>query len=376
VRVLIVTVVHDPEDARIRHRELEALLRADAQVTYAAPFTAYGRTVPDGVTGIDLPRSLGRHRLPAIRAARSMIRKQAKDHDVILLHDPELLAAVAGLRRRRGPVVVWDVHEDTAAALSLKGWLPRPARPFAALGVRMAEAWAERRVKLLLAEDAYVKRFRRGHPVVPNSVIVPPEQPPAPGQDRAVYVGRLTSARGALDMVELGRLLEGQVRVELVGTADSEVSAQLRQAHREGWVLHHGFLPNAQALTLLDGALAGLSLLHDEPNYAHSRPTKAMEYMAHGIPVVTTPNAVSVELVERYHCGVVVPFEDPEAAAKTLLELRADDHRRREMGANGRAAALRDLDWSRDGERFSDTLREWVGQLRPPTPARRAAHGA
>ena len=47
-----------------------------------------------------------------------MIRKQARDHDVILLHDPELLAAVAGLRRRRGPVVVWDVHEDTAAAAS------------------------------------------------------------------------------------------------------------------------------------------------------------------------------------------------------------------------------------------------------------------
>ena len=45
------------------------------------------------------------------------------------------------------------------------------------------------------------------------------------------------------------------------------------------------------------------------------------------------------------------------------------------MGANGRAAALRDLDWSRDGERFNETLREWVGQLRPATPARRAAHG-
>jgi glycosyltransferase involved in cell wall biosynthesis len=100
-----------------------------------------------------------------------------------------------------------------------------------------------------------------------------------------------------------------------------------------------------------------------------------MEYMAHGIPVVTTPNAVSVELVERYGCGVVVPFEDPEAAAKSLLELRADDHRRLEMGASGRAAALRDLDWSRDGERFSETLQGWVAKRAPSTPQRRAAHG-
>ena len=43
MRVLVVTVVHDPEDARIRHREREALIAAGVQVTYAAPVTGYGR---------------------------------------------------------------------------------------------------------------------------------------------------------------------------------------------------------------------------------------------------------------------------------------------------------------------------------------------
>ena len=81
------------------------------------------------------------------------------------------------------------------------------------------------------------------------------------------------------------------------------------------------------------------------------------------------------QLVERYGCGVVVPFEDPEAAAKSLLELRTDEHRRREMGAAGRAAALRDLDWSRDGERFNETLSGWVSQRAPSPTQRRAAHG-
>lgn len=377
VRVLIVTVVHDPEDARIRHRELQALLEAGAEVTYAAPFSAYGRTVPDGVTGVDLPRSLGRRRLPAMRAARALVKRLGPEHDVILLHDPELLATVAWRRRRKRPVVVWDVHEDTAAALSLKDWLPSIARPLLSLTIRWAESWAERKLKLLLAEDAYVHRFRGPHPVVPNSVIVPAADPPPPGTDRALYVGRLTRARGALDMIELGRLLEGQVRIELVGTADPDVKAQVREAHERGWIVYHGFLPNSSALALLDGALAGLSLLHDQPNYAHSRPTKAMEYMAHGVPVVTTPNAVSVQLVERYGCGVVVPFEDPDAAAKTLLELKADDGRRCALGAAGRAAALRDLDWSRDGERFSAILRDWAGQTQAARrPVRRVAGGS
>ena len=373
MRVLIVTVVHDPEDARIRHRQLLSLLADGAEVTYAAPFTAYGRAVPDGVRGVDLPRSSGRHRLAGVRAARRLIRAEAARHDVVLLHDPELLLAVAGLRRRgagnAGPVVVWDVHEDTAAALGMKGWLPPGTRGLLTLAVRGAERWAERRLRLLLAEDGYAARFARVHPVVPNSTPVSAIEPPPPGADRAVYIGRINAPRGALDLVELGRLLAGEIAVELVGDADPDVREAVAAAAAAGWVVHHGFVPNSTALGLLDGALAGLSLLHDEPNYAHSRPTKTMEYMAHGIPVVTTPNAVSAELVERYGCGLVVPFEDPAAAAEALRGLRADPQRRRSMGAAGRQAALANFNWVRDGQRFSAILRDWAGRVRSPDPA-------
>ena len=77
MRVLVVTVVHDPQDARIRHRELRSIQDTGHDVTFAAPFTAYGRTAPDGVTMIDLPRAVGRRRLAAVRAARAVIRRES-----------------------------------------------------------------------------------------------------------------------------------------------------------------------------------------------------------------------------------------------------------------------------------------------------------
>ena len=359
LRVLVITVVHDPDDARIRYRQLSALLRMGARVTYAAPFSAYRRTPPDGVTAIDLPRAAGRHRLTAIRAARRLLHHQGPDHDIALLHDPELLLAVPGMNSRYRPLVVWDVHEDTAAALTMKRWLPPQLRPLAAAGIRATERWAERRCSLLLAEESYRSRFRRPHPVVPNSVIVPTTAPPPAGSDRVVYLGRLTEPRGALDMIEIGRRLAPEVTVELIGPADSDVASAVAQAHRRGWVRHHGFVPNGEALDLLQGALAGLALLHDEPNYATSRPTKVMEYMAFGVPVVTTPNAASAELVRRYDSGVVVPFKDPEAAADAVLDLRADPERRHRLGDAGRAGAVRDLDWRDDGQRFGELLSAW-----------------
>jgi glycosyltransferase involved in cell wall biosynthesis len=353
----VVTVVHDPEDARIRHRQLVSLLAAGMDVTYAAPFTAYGRTPPEGVRAIDLPRARGRRRLKAVSAARRLIRARARSTDLVLVHDPELLLALAGLR---GPARVWDVHEDTAAALGMRGWMPAPLQRPASWAVRLVEGWADRRLHLLLAEDAYAERFRRPHPVVPNTVFVPYDEPPQPGADRVVYLGRLTVPRGALDLVDLGRLTHGRLRVELIGPADDDCADVVAQAHSRGWVHHHGFLPNNQALGVVAGATAGLSLLHDEPNYAHSRPTKAMEYMALGVPVVTTPNAVSAELIDRYGCGVVVPFGDPQAACAAVLALQDDPDRRTALGRAGRQGALADFDWRRHGAVFAETLAAWA----------------
>ena len=346
------TVVHHPGDARIAHRQIPALLAAGHSVTYAAPFGAYGVTPPADVRPLDLPRAQGRSRLAAMRAARALVRAEAPAHDVVLLHDPELLLAVP---RSLDTPVVWDVHEDTAAAVTLKSWLPAAVRPAAASGVRRLERRAERRVGILLAEEGYADRFAHDHPVVPNTTEVPAVVP-EPGTDRVVYLGALTRARGALEMLELGRRLRGEVTVELLGPAAADIADQVRRAHEAGDVIAHGFVANDEAVRLLDGALAGLSLLHDEPNYRHSRPTKIIEYMAHGIPVITTPLPIAREIVEDAGSGTVVPFGDLDAVVDEVRALRTDQARRRALGAAGHAVALERYDWRTQGAAFVAAL--------------------
>ncbi|MFE6281990.1 glycosyltransferase family 4 protein [Streptomyces sp. NPDC057877] len=365
MRILVVTVVHHPEDARILHREIATLTRRGHRVVYAAPFAARRVAPRPGVEGVDLPRAVGRDRRAALRAARALLTARGPEADVVLLHDPELLLALPGTLRRwrqggRAPVTVWDVHEDTAAALTMKRWLPAALRPPLRVAVRAAERLAERHVRLLLAEDAYRERFRGPHPVVPNLPLVPPSPPPPPGTDRIVYLGHLSRARGAFDLIEAARALGPEVRVEAIGAADPEVRGALTEADRAGVLHWHGYLPNDRALALLRGALAGLSLLHDQPNYRHSRPTKVVEYMAHGVPVVTTPNPLAAALVNRHRCGLVVPYGDPVAAAEAVRRLRADAGLRRGTAGRGRAAALAELDWAERGAEFADVLEGWA----------------
>src|SRR5690554_5033588 len=117
MRVLVLTVVHDPEDARVRYRQIRALVAAGQQVTRAASFTDHGRELPEDIRAIDIARAHGRHRLSAILRARRLLRARASQFDVVLMHDPELLLAALGLPAEH---LVWDVHEDTVATLRLK----------------------------------------------------------------------------------------------------------------------------------------------------------------------------------------------------------------------------------------------------------------
>ncbi|MCX6461566.1 MAG: glycosyltransferase family 4 protein [Actinobacteria bacterium] len=357
-RILVMTVVHDPRDARIFQREIRALTTAGDRVTFAAPFSDYGVQTPSGIDTVDLPRAVGRRRTAALREARSALRRLAPHHDVVVLHDPELLVAAVGLDH---PLVVWDVHEDTAAALSLKAWLPEQLRPLVRSGVSTLEHRAERTHRLLLAESDYAERFEFPHPVVPNTSPVPPDVP-APDARRAVYLGRVSVERGGLDLIEVGRRIHQSAELVVIGPADSATAEPLAAAHSAGWIRYEGFVDNDQALDLIEGSGVGLSLLHDQPNYRHSMPTKVVEYMARGIPVVTTPLPRARSLVEEAASGVIVPFNDPAAAADAVLGLLNDDERRRQMGAAGHEHVRAHANWDVDGPAFVALLHRWIGE--------------
>lgn len=361
MRICVCTIVHHPEDARILHRQIRSLLDAGHDVTYIAPFRDCDVTPWPELTPVDVPRATGKSRLKALHAAHKELIRQAVQADVVLLHDPELLV---GLPRRvwRRSLVVWDVHEDTAAALSAKGWVPGPAKPVLRPAVRLLEKQAERRYRLLLAEDGYQTRFRKPHPVVPNTTYVSETPPSPPGDDRVIYIGHLSVARGTLDMIEMARTLAPEgVKVELVGAADPDLRPLLQAAQREGVLRWYGFVPNDRALQIAEGAMAGLALLHDEPNYRHSMPTKVVEYMARGIPVITTPNPPAVEIVEPHKAGLVVPFGDPAAAADAVRKLRAEPGMRAGMARDGYSAALANFHWPVQAAPFVARLEEWAG---------------
>jgi glycosyltransferase involved in cell wall biosynthesis len=363
LRVLVVTTVHTPLDARIHHRQIRALRSHGAEVTYAAPWSATGTdegAVAEGVRTIDLPRSVGRRRLASLRAARRVLRTEGPRHDVVLLHDPELLVAVGGGLLRRLPPVVFDVHEDTATSLIDRPWVPAPLRPLAAAAATRAERWSEERLHLLLAERSYQDRFARPHPFVPNVPPPAPHEPPPSDADRAVYVGRIAVSRGARELLAVAEAMRGELRFELIGEADADVRAEVERATAAGLVEWAGFVPNDRALPRVEGAVAGLSLVHPQPNHAGSLQTKVLEYLSRRVPVVSTDLPVTGAFVREHDVGLTVPVTergaDVDAVVAALRHLVADEVDRRAKADRGYALVTDELNWDVAGARFVDEL--------------------
>ncbi|MEV0967380.1 glycosyltransferase [Microtetraspora glauca] len=363
MRVCVGTIVHHPEDARIAHRQIRALLDAGHQVTYVAPFTHCNVTPPPEIQAIDVPRAVGMRRAKALRAARAALSRGCLDADLLLVHDIELLLALP----RRRPVTVWDVHEDTRGLLEAEARLPGPLSPVLPRLIDALERRAERRLHLMLAEESFRDRFPGGHPVVPDHTYVPSAPPPPPGDDRLVHIGRLSRARGAAELIELARRLRPyRIRLDLIGPADPGVRPLLRDAQREGLLDWFGHVPNTHALRMAEGALAGLSLPHDVPAFRNTTPTKVVEYMARGLPVITTPLPGAASLVLGTGCGTVVPFpaegaeSTVDATVRAVLALRDDPEGRAAMGARGHAEARRRFHWPVRAAEFVAQLERWA----------------
>lgn len=356
-KILVVTVSHRGDDARIVFRQIGALGRGGWTGVLVAPEPV--TELPEGFERVVIRRAAGRRRIGSWFSAWRTVRSARGSFDLILVHDLEAVLPVK-LAFPRAPIV-WDVHEDLAASVVDRDWIPARLRGVARVATSGLERLVRRGTKLLLAEHSYAERLGPW-PVVPNTAVVPESAVPAAVERPpvALYLGRLSVSRGLRELIEVGRRVEGQAVVRLVGAPDAEVRLELEEAHARGDVDWLGPLPNPEALGELSRATVGLCLLHHLPNFERSMPTKVFEYFAHGLPVISTPLPLAVNAISEASAGTVVDFGDIDGVVDSIREYADDAGRRVGEGRAGHRWVKDHHDWIRDGADFERILRSWT----------------
>jgi glycosyltransferase involved in cell wall biosynthesis len=349
MKVCMLSSVHSADDIRIVEKEARSLAALGHAVTVVA--RPPGPSDPSDIEFklIDVP-TVSRWKRPWVNGRAAVELARSTSPDVVHFHDPELIP-LALMLKSQGCAVIYDVHEDVPADIYSKTWIPPLLRPIVARGAEMTERTTARRFDAIVAATpAIADRFRRYDArvsVVRNSVRLDEFVKPTREMKRrrqAVYIGRTSFDRGLAEMVKACAVV--QLPLVLAGGIGAEEADWLEKISSD--VQYMGKLGRSEIADLLSKSMIGLSLLLPEPNYLHSLPTKLFEYMAAGLPVITSDLPTSKEIVEAAGCGFSVSLDDPKALTDKLSMLLSNPGHAIELGLAGRAAVSRDYNWGHD----------------------------
>ena len=244
--------------------------------------------------------------------------------DVVILPDPELFLFGSLAARFAGKKPVIDIHEDYAKAAAARVWIPEPLRPVLGLFSRLLVTLG--RILAWRVVVAAPELARYGDIVVVN---VPNPRMFVSTTSRStssqlVYVGDVTIARGALEMVEVLGNLDTRFELFIIGRVEDETERAMSHRASQLGVTDRltltGRLPHDEAWRLAADSSAGLSLLQPVPAYQQAVATKLWEYMAAGIPPIVSDLPGQAAVVRQIHADLVCTSPGDVAAIATRLE--------------------------------------------------------
>ncbi len=373
MKVCILSSVHIALDNRVFYREARSLQQAGYQVTLVAVHPR--NEVKDGVRIIGLPR-VPRWKRPLVW--RTLYRHAvAVQADIYHFHDPELLLVAPFLRLRTGKPTVYDIHEVYADFIKVKDYMPAWLRYLLAWTFRWLEPLLARlQSGLVFADDEIERSFAAIHR--PKATLLNFPAPELVAQAAAatagleqrppvvIHLGGHERNRGTRLMVAAFQQVVRQMpqaRLLLVGhfvppTLEQEVRADVTRRGLQDKVTIAGRVPFERIGDYLRQAAVGWVAWQPVPKNKKNIPTKLFEYMAYGLPIVSSDLPSTRPFIHDGENGYLVTADDPAAHAEAILELLRRPREAQTMGRRGQELVRTRWNWSEMEERLLDFYRE------------------
>jgi glycosyltransferase involved in cell wall biosynthesis len=368
--ISILTSVHPVFDTRIFHKEAKTLANEGYKVTLIAKHDK-SETI-DNIKIVAL--SSTNSRLSRMFGIWQVLRIAIKQNSAVChFHDPELLIIVPFLKLFTHGKIIYDVHENIRYAILNKEWIPRFIRKPVSFCYRIIEKMVLPCIdKIILAEDSYVNNYKNSSKsvVIRNYVIqnirnMDSEYISSPD---IIYIGGITEGRGVMEMLESVNLLKDKyknIKLTMVGpiysdTLKTRIANLINNYNIVDNVEFTGRVEHEKVYDIILKNSICLSLLHPEPNYIESLPTKLFEYMLCSKPVIASNFPLWKTIVEDNKCGLTVnPFNIKEIsnAIKYLVE-HTDEARH--MGENGKKAVKEKYNWEGEGKKLLEIYKDLI----------------
>lgn len=362
LRVCHVSTVHQEADVRILHRECGTLAQLGYDVHLVIP--AEESRVVNGVQlhGIRRMRRRPLRMLIMPWVALGVVVRLRPA--IVHYHDPELILMGFVLRWVFRKHVVYDIHEDIPRQMMFKEYLPGWTKKMAGRVYRMVERVFRTGQALVLANESCVPMYPPSAVLVRNYPLLK-ELPDASTVGRSdagdenllIYVGGVSEDRGGLMYIRLAHALKEhgyRVRTTIIGRYTGRFGERMQALVEElgvGDVVSiAGHMEYGAAMSLVRQASIGLCLMMPLPGFfrrepAYTLPTKILEYMIYGLPVLASDFDVWRPYVEGIQSGVMVNPCDFDDVVRGCERMLRDPAELAAMGRRGMEAVRQRFNW-------------------------------
>ncbi|AIY64565.1 glycosyltransferase family 4 protein [Pseudoalteromonas piratica] len=352
LKVAHLTTVHKRTDTRVFVKECSSLARFLKHVVLIVADGKGSEKVNNvEIKDIGKPSSLAyRFFVSGFKVFRAALKEKA---DIYHFHDPELMFVGWGLRLC-GKKVIYDVHEDVPSQVLRKPWLPKVfAYPISYI-VRLCENISSKILSGIVTVTPHIAgRFDsrktievRNYPCL-EEFYTPIDLAIEQGKPlNLVYVGGITKDRGIFQMLDALINVKGNVKLHLVGPCFPTSLLSEIEGH-EAWpkVEYYGWQNRDQVVEILKNSHLGLVLLQPTGDYELAFPVKMFEYMASGLPILSSNFELYDEIVQHTQSGRTVEPTEPAKISDVINEMLNDHHVLREYGVFGRQSVETQFNW-------------------------------
>ncbi|GAB5473187.1 MAG: glycosyltransferase family 4 protein [Maribacter sp.] len=362
MKIVHLTTVHPRRDTRIFYRECISL-KNEGYDTYLLVADGLGNEKVEGVQVIDMGKE--KSRIKNFFAGYRKIIDQVKQLQpkLVHLHDPELI--VVGRKiQKMGIPVVFDIHENIAVQILDKQYIPKFLRSPISWVYKKIEQRCIKHLHLILAEHSYEEVYTaRGKSLtivlnMPDLEHFTPYQTLERHGNEIFYIGGISNERGldvTLSALKLLKQRGVSFFMHYIGPISKEKLAALDLAEIEDAIKFYGRMDSKKGFEISKACRVGLSVLKPIKNYVGSYSTKIFEYMAIGLPVITSNFPLYQNVVEKYDCGFCIEPSSKEELADSIERLLREGTLGQRMGQNGIKAVTEQFNWSNEKEKLSST---------------------